>query len=155
MQDQELKQALRKMLQVELEAMQYYQQASRFIKDEGASYHFNLLAQEELEHARTFHAVYPDNDLPPLEDLVRALPANKLFLSIIDQELMTRLTEQHALQLAMKLEKAVADKLRQLLDNVSSPAGRIAIEKNIESTLGHLDLISQDYDRLFGTPPKP
>ena len=46
MDKQELKQALRKMLQVELEAMQYYQQASRYMKDEGAIYHFNLLAQD-------------------------------------------------------------------------------------------------------------
>jgi len=153
MENQELKLALGKMLQVELEAMQYYQQASKFVKDEGASYHFNLLAQEELEHARTFHAVFPDDNLPPLEEMVRSLPAEKLLLSIIDQELMARLTEQHALQMAMKLENAVAEKLQQLLDNVQSPAARAAIEKNIESTLGHLQLITEDYERLFGASP--
>jgi len=153
MENQELKLALGKMLQVELEAMQYYQQASKFVKDEGASYHFNLLAQEELEHARTFHAVFPDDNLPPLEEMVRSLPAEKLLLSIIDQELMARLTEQHALQMAMKLENAVAEKLQQLLNNVQSPAARAAIEKNIESTLGHLQLITEDYERLFGASP--
>jgi rubrerythrin len=150
MDTQELRQALRKMLQVELEAMQYYQQASRFMKDEGAIYHFNLLAQEELEHARTFHAVYPDTLLPSLDELIQNLPAQQRVLKVIDQELMARMTEQHALQLAMELEKAVAEKLQQLLKSVHSPAARAAIETNIESTLGHLELITQDYQRLFG-----
>lgn len=150
MDNRELKQALRKMVQVELEAMQYYQQASRFMKDEGAIYHFNLLAQEELEHARTFHEVYPDESLDSIDNLIQDLPEKKNLTSIIDQELMARMTEQHALQLAMKLEQEVADHLRQMLQNVHSPAARVAIEKNIESTLGHLELITQDYQRLFG-----
>lgn len=153
MDDRELKQALRKMLQVELEAMQYYQQASRHMKDEGAIYHFNLLAQEELEHARTFHGVYPDSNLSSIDDLIQSLPEQQSILSIIDQELMARLTEQHALQLAMKLEQAVADSLQLMLQSVRSPAARAAIEQNIESTLGHLELISQDYRRLFGETP--
>jgi len=154
MNDQELKQALRKMLQVELEAMQYYQQACRYMKDEGAIYHFNLLAQEELEHARTFHSVYPDSNLPSIDELVQSLPEEERVLSMIDQELMARLTEQHALQLAMELEKAVASDLKRMLKSVQSPAARTAIENNIESTLGHLELIDQDYQRLFGPAPK-
>ena len=152
MDEMELRQALRKMLQVELEAMRYYQQACRYMKDPGAIHHFNLLAQEELEHARTFHAVYPGADLPPLDTLVQDLPDTPSQLNIIDQELMARLTEQHALQLAIRLEKAVADNLEQLLKNVNSPAARAAIEKNIESTLGHLELIRQDFRRLFSVP---
>jgi rubrerythrin len=150
MEEDEPKLALRKMLQVELEAMQYYQQASRYMKDEGAIYHFNLLAQEELEHARTFHAVFPGADLPPLEEMILELPEKHKFLSIIDRELMARLTEQHALQLALKLEEAVADSLRRILKDIRSPAARVAIEKNIESTLGLLDVIAHEYRRLFG-----
>ena len=71
MKDAELQQALLKMLQAELDAMHYYQQASRFMQDEAAIYHFNLLAQEELEHARTFYTVYPGDDLPSFEELVK------------------------------------------------------------------------------------
>jgi len=153
MDDMELKQALRKMLQVELEAMEYYQQASRFMQDEGAIYHFNLLAQEELEHARTFHAVYPDDDLPPLDDLVRELPRDLSEQGLVDRELMARLTERHALQLAIHLEKEVAARLQTLLESIHSQAARTAIENNIESTLGHLELIRQDYQRLYGEVP--
>ncbi len=148
MAEEELKQTLRKMLQLELEAMQYYQQASRFLQDEGASYHFDQLAQEELEHARTFHEVYPDTDLPELAQLIEQLPKQAAALKAVDQHLIARLTEQQALQLAIKLEKTTAESLRKFLEQVQSPAARATIEKNIESTLGHLELIEQDYQRL-------
>jgi rubrerythrin len=119
------------------------------MRDEGAIYHFNQLAQEELEHARTFYAVYPDNDLPEFAELVQNLPNEKATLKVIDQHLVARLTEQQALQLAIKLETAVADRLQKMLGQIQSPAARAAIEKNIESTLGHQELIEQDYRRLF------
>jgi rubrerythrin len=152
MKDSELKQVLHKMLQAELEAMHYYQQASRFIKDKGAIYHFNLLAQEELEHARAFYAVYPDNDLPTLEELISNGQNQQAALEIIDPQLMGRLDERSALQLAMKMEEEVASRLKRMLREVNSPAARAVIEENIDSTLGHLELIREDYQRIFGHP---
>lgn len=152
MQDTELNQALRKMLQAELEAMLYYQQASRFIKDEAASYHFNLLAQEELEHARTFYAVYPVDELPAFDELVKTTAEQNSTLAAIDPQLMGRLNERTALQLAMKMEEEVANSLQRLLLEVNSPAARAVIEENIESTLGHLELITDDYQRIFALP---
>lgn len=150
MDNQELRQVLRKMLQCELEAMQYYQQASCYMQDQGAICHFQLLAEEELEHARTFYEVYPGDDLPEFDELVKGLPEQSAALKRIDQQLMARLTEQHALQLAIKMEQEVADSLKRILRQVHSPAARATIEKNIESTLSHLELIEGDYQRLFG-----
>ena len=147
--DQELKLALRKMLQVELDAMQYYQQATRFMQDQGAIDHFNQLAQEELVHARSFYNIYPDNDLPEFAEMINNLPEQAPSLKGVDQLLMARLTEQHALQLAIKLEKALAESLEKMLNQMQSPAARAVIEMNIESTRGHLELIEQDYQRLF------
>ncbi len=147
--DQELKQTLHKMLQIELEALQFYQQARRFLQDQGAIYHFEQLAQEELEHARIFYDVYPDRDLPEFSEVIKQLPRQAATLKAIDRHLLARLTEQQALQLAIKLEKAAANSLQNVLGQVQSPAARVAIQKNIESTLGHLELIEQDYLRLF------
>jgi rubrerythrin len=148
MQDRELKQALLKMLQAELDAMHYYQRASHFIKDKGASYHFNLLAQEELEHARTFYSVYPGDDLPDFDELIKTNP-NQKTQNAIDPQLLGRLNEQTALQLAMRMEEDVAKSLEQMLTEVTSPAARAVIEENIDSTLGHYELIKEDYLRLF------
>lgn len=149
MKDAELQQALLKMLQAELDAMHYYQQASRFMQDEAAIYHFNLLAQEELEHARTFYAVYPGDDLPSFEELVKNMSDSQA-ATAIDPQLMGRLNEQTALQLAQKMEEEVAEVLKQLLSEVSNPAAQAVIQENIDSTLGHLELIRDDYQRIFG-----
>ncbi len=149
MTENELNQALLKMLRAELEAMHYYQQGSRYIKDNAAIYHFNLLAQEELEHARTFYSVYPGNDLPEFDELVKNLLDQRAMLDAIDPQLMGRLNERTALQLAMKMEEEIANGLKMMLREVSSPGAKAVIEENIDSTLGHLELIQEDYQRLF------
>ena len=151
MQNKELEQALRKMLRAELDAMHYYQQASKHIKDKGANYHFNLLAQEELEHARAFYAVYPGDDLPDFDTLVKNSSVQQA-LKTIDPQLHGRLNERTALQLAMQLEEEVANSLKRMLIEVTSPAARAVIEENIDSTLGHYELIKEDYQRLFESP---
>lgn len=149
MENRELQQAVLKMLQSELSAMHYYQHASRFIKDKGASYHFNLLAQEELEHARTFYGVYPGNDLPEFEELIKDSTNREAILNSLDPKLLGRLNERAALQLAIKMEEEVANSLQRILEEVRNPAARLVIEENIESTLGHLDLIKEDFERMF------
>ncbi len=152
MEDAELKQTVLKMLQAELEAMNFYQQASCYIKDHGALYHFNLLAEEELEHARLFYTLYPDNDLADFDELIKVLPNQKATLSTIDPQLLGRLNERAALQLAIKMEEEVAQSLRLMLQKVSSPAAKAAIEENLDSTLGHLELVQEDYRRIFASP---
>lgn len=149
MQDTELKQSVLEMLRAELAAMQYYQHANRFIKDNSASYHFTLLAQEELEHARTFYAVYPGDDLPEFDELVKCMPNQQAALNTLDPLLLSRLNERSALHLAMKMEEEVAKKLKRMLAEVHSPAAKAVIAENIASTLGHLELIKEDYQRIF------
>lgn len=152
MQDTELKQAVLKMLRAELDAMNFYQQASCYIKDQAAIYHFNILAEEELEHARVFYALYPADDRVEFDELVKTLPNQKATQSTIDPLLLGKLNEQTALQLAMKMEEEVANNLQLMLKKVSSPAAKEAIEENLDSTLGHLELIQEDYQRIFEPP---
>lgn len=88
--NQELERAVKKMIQGELDAMNYYRQATRHMKDKRAIEHFNQLAQEEQEH------------------------------------------------------------LRRLVLKTGDPAVKAVVEKNADSTLNHLRLIQQDYQRLYG-----
>lgn len=152
MEETELKSILLKMLQAELDAMHYYQQAARLLQDEDAIYHFNLLAQEELEHARTFYAVYPDKELPSFAELLKTgsnLPTTR---GVLDPQRIGRLDERAALQLAIEMENRLADDLKQMLEEIHSPAARAVIEENIKSTLGHSELIEDDFLRIFERP---
>lgn len=150
MQHAELKAAVRKMIQVELDAYHYYRKATEAMQDEGAIFHFNLLADEELEHARSFYEIYPGDELPSLEEMRKAGIASNSVTEAVDFGLMARLNERQALQLAMKLEKEVEGNLRRMATELKNPTARRVIEKNAESTLNHFMMIEEDYLRLYG-----
>ncbi len=145
----ELNAAIRKMIQVEVDAMHYYRQATEAMQDEGAIFHFNLLAEEEREHARSFYQIYPGKDLPAFDEILETPSADSPAAQAIDTGLMARLDERQALQLAMKLEKEVEGSLRRMANEIKSPEARAVIEKNAESTLGHYEMIAADYERLY------
>ena len=146
----EIQQAVKKMIQVELDAMNYYQLATRYMKDQGAIDHFNQLASEEQDHARSFYDIYPGDDLPSFLEMVRNQPEESPLIQAIDGELMARLDERQALQLAIRLEQEVEGSLRRMVMKAGDPAVKTVLEKNAESTLNHLLLIKQDYQRLYG-----
>ncbi|HKJ04690.1 MAG TPA: ferritin family protein [Geopsychrobacteraceae bacterium] len=142
--------AVRKMIQVELDAMNYYQLATRYMKDQGAIDHFNQLAKEEQEHARNFYDIYPGDDLPPFAEMVQNHPKQNSLVQSIDGELMARLDERQALQLAIRLEQEVEGSLRRMVMEAGDPAVKAVLEKNAESTLNHLRVIKEDFQRLYG-----
>lgn len=145
-----LQTAVKKMIQVELDAMMYYRQATRFMKDRGAIEHFNQLADEEQDHARSFYEIYPGDDLPPFSELVKEQQQGTSVTESIDGELMARLDERQALQLAMRLEQEVEGSLRRMALETGDTSVRTVLEKNADSTLNHLQLIRADYQRLYG-----
>jgi len=149
MEQAELKSAIRKMIRVELDAMSYYQKATESMQDEGAIFHFNLLAEEELEHARSFYQIYPGDDLPSFEKVVSESAANTSVIKSVDIGLVARLDERQALQLAMRLEKELEGNLRKIASEFQSAAARAVVEKNAESTLSHYEMIAADYARLY------
>ncbi len=146
----ELNLAIRKMIQVEVDAMHYYRKAAEVMQDEGAIFHFNLLAEEEMEHARSFYQIYNGDDLPDFDALIETPGSDSSAAQAIDIGLVARLDERQALQLAMKLEKEVEGSLRRMANEIKRPEAREVIEKNAESTLGHYEMIAADYERLYG-----
>lgn len=142
--------AVKKMIQVELDAMNYYLQATRYMKDQGAIEHFNQLAREERDHAQSFYDIYPGDDLPPFDELVDRQQGENPLIHSIDGDLMARLDERQALQLAIRMEQEVEGSLRRMALQAGDPAVKAVLEKNAESTLNHLLLIKEDYQRLYG-----
>jgi len=145
----ELKSAIRKMIQVELDAMLYYQKATEAMQDEGAIFNFNLLADEEREHARSFYEIYPGDELPTFDEMVIQAQENTTIAQLLDIGLIARLDECQALQLAMKLEKEVEGNLRKMALELNNPDARAVVEKNAESTLSHYEMIAADFTRLY------
>ncbi len=146
----ELKAIIRKMIMVELNARTYYLKAVEAMQDEGAIFNFTLLADEETEHARSFYQLYPGDDLPSFEEMLAEAEDNSQVLKSVDVELMARLDERQVLELALKLEKEVEENLRRMQTEIKSPAARAVVEKNVESTALHYEIIAIEYTRLYG-----
>ncbi|HKL22391.1 MAG TPA: ferritin family protein, partial [Tichowtungia sp.] len=55
----DLKEAVRRSIQTEKNAMDFYKRGAAMMKNPGAKKVFELLAREEREHAEWFYDVYP------------------------------------------------------------------------------------------------
>ena len=135
---------VRRMIEIELEAMSFYRLAAQQFVAESTSFHFDLLADEELEHAREFYLLYPPGELPDFDTLVANWSSGKPTASLSDR--LAGCAEAEALKMALHMEKKVESDLAELLGRVATPAARQVIAKNLESTHGHFLLIKQDLE---------
>ena len=64
----ELKDAVRRAIQTEKNAMDFYLRGAELMQNAEARKVFELLAREEREHAEWFHNVYPGDDIADLQE---------------------------------------------------------------------------------------
>ena len=68
----DLKDAVRRAMQTEKNAMEFYQRGAEMMKNKEAKQVFELLAREEREHAEWFYNVYPGDDITDLQAFLNA-----------------------------------------------------------------------------------
>lgn len=151
MNEQDYRNSIQQMINIELRAMTFYQHAACLLEDPEARFDFEMLADEELEHARIFYELYPDREIPPFETLVSQ--AQALRQPELERQ-MAGLNQQQALQVALDMELKVESDLRQLLEQFPGERARTVIRKNLDSTSCHAQLIAEDL-RRFGVPASP
>lgn len=147
----EVKEAVRRAMQTEKNAMDFYQRGAEMMQNAEARKVFELLAREEREHAEWFYNVYPGDDIADLQEFLSASVAQ-------DSEWMTELNqvkagdfnERKAMELAMVKEKNLAEHLRALAAKIENPEVRKVFEQNATSTDHHYQIIESEYARLMG-----
>lgn len=147
----DLKDAVRRAMQTEKNAMDFYLRGAEMMKNAEAKKVFALLAREESEHAEWFYNVYPGDDIADLKEFL-ASGADQ------DSEWMAELTqldaagfdERKAMELAMEKEKNLAEHLRALAEKIEDPEVRKIFEQNATSTDHHYQIIESEYARLMG-----
>jgi rubrerythrin len=143
--------ALKRSVQTEKNAMNYYQIAAKHMKDEGAVKTFELLAREEREHAKQFFDSYDGDDMPSFEDFINAPPENESdWLSDLEKAIASGLNERKAMELALEKEKKLEESLREMAAKVEDPAVAAVFEENAKSTHNHYVIIESEYARLMG-----
>jgi len=143
--------ALKRSVQTEKNAMNYYQIAAKHMKDPEAIKTFELLAREEREHAKQFFDSYDGSDMPSFEDFINAPPENESdWLSDLEKAIASGLNERKAMELALEKEKKLEESLREMAAKVSDPKVAAVFEANAKSTHNHYVIIESEFARLMG-----
>ncbi len=147
----ELKDAIRRAIQTEKNAMDFYQRGAEMMKNAEAKKVFLLLAREEREHAEWFYNVYPGDDIPDLQNfLSKGADQSSEWMSELNQVKAEDFNERKAMELAMVKEKNLAEHLRNLAAKIDNPEVRKVFEQNATSTDHHYQIIESEYARLMG-----
>lgn len=143
--------AVKRSIQTEKNAMNFYQLGAKQMKDGAARRTFEILAKEEREHAAHFYKIYTGTDIPSLDEFMDALADNESsWIITITRSIAEDFTEKKALELAMEKEKNLEEALRATAAKIDDPEIRAVYEANATETLHHYEMIESEYARLMG-----
>lgn len=147
----DLKDAVRRAMQTEKNAMDFYKRGAEMMANAEAKKVFELLAREEAEHAEWFYNVYPGDDIADLQAFLNTdADKGSEWLVELSQVKAEDFTERKAMELAMEKEKNLAEHLRALAAKIEDPEIRKVFEENAKSTDHHYQVIESEYARLMG-----
>jgi rubrerythrin len=146
-----VQEAVRRSIQTEKNAMDFYRLGAREMKDQEAKRVFNVLAGEESEHAGSFYEVYTGSDIPSLKDFLANPPLHESdWISSLDRIINEGFNEKKALELAMQKEQQLEESMRKMVERIPDAAVKAVFEMNIKSTHNHYLMIESEYARVMG-----
>ena len=146
-----VQEAVRRSIQTEKNAMDFYRLGALEMRDADAKRVFEVLAEEERGHAATFYNVYTGPDIPSLQQFLAIPPLHESdWISALDRIIDTGFNEQKALELAMHKEQQLEESMRKMVEKIPDPAVKEVFELNIRSTHNHYLLIESEYARVMG-----
>jgi rubrerythrin len=146
-----LQEAIKRSIQTEKNAMNFYQLASAHMKDAEAKRVFEVLAHDEHEHASQFFGIYRGADIPSFDAFMAEPPkAESEWIVDLQKALDSEFNERKAMELAMEKEQQLEKALREMAGKIDDPAVRAIYEANAVSTNHHYQVIESEYARLMG-----
>jgi len=143
--------AIKRSIQTEKNAMNFYQMGAQQMKNQDARKTFELLAREEREHAGQFFKIYTGTEIPSLEAFLDSPFDNEsTWVASITRLVGSDFTEQKALELAMEREKNLEEALLDTAAKISDAAVKSVFELNAKETHNHYLLIESEYARIMG-----
>ncbi len=146
-----VQEAVRRSLQTEKNAMDFYRLGARQMQDADARRVFELLAQEERGHAGTFYKVYTGDDIPSLDTFLDLPPEHESdWLAALNRLIDAAFNEQKALELALDKEQQLERVLRVMSEGIHDPEVKEVFDLNIRETHNHYLMIESEYARVMG-----
>jgi rubrerythrin len=141
-----LQEALRIAIQGEKDSMDFYRKAAAITTNERAKKVFDLLANEEVGHLKSFFDHYKGPEFGDLKSFMDSPPDKKSTVYLaLEKALNSETPEQQALEIALKEEKACIDQYTVLVKDIIDPLVRSIFTRVIKETQGHYDMIEDEY----------
>ncbi len=147
----DLQEAIKRSIQTEKNAMDFYRLAGTHMKDPEAKKVFDVLARDEKEHAHMFFDIYEGKDINSFDQFIAEPPADESdWMTDLRKALNSEFNERQAMELAMKKEQQLEKALKEMAAKVQDPKVRQVFEDNAKSTNHHYQIIESEYARLMG-----
>jgi rubrerythrin len=146
-----VQEAIKRSIQTEKNAMNFYQLGAEQMKDPDARRIFNILAKEEREHASHFYKIYQGTDIPSLDEYLDSPPDyESSWISTISRVISEDFNEKKALEAALDREKKLEEALLELAAVVDDVQIKSVYELNAKETHNHFLMIEAEYARFMG-----
>lgn len=150
-----MQEALKRAIKGEKDSIDFYRKAAANAKNERAKKVFELLANEEVGHLKSFFQYYKGGEFGDVESYMKTPPDTsnstyKALLNAVGAETM----EKQALEIAMKEEKSVVNEYTVLAKDIVDPLVKGIFERVVKETQGHYDMIEDEYMHLMGMVDK-
>jgi len=143
--------ALLEAAKTEKDAMDFYKFGAEKMPDDKARATFEMLAREELEHARSFYDCINSAELKPFDAFIAGPPdTESSWWKALQQAMLGEFDERKALELAMDQEIALEKELRAVAEKMTDPDVKAVYLANARSTHRHEELIEEDYRAIYG-----
>jgi len=147
----DLQAALLDAVQTEKDAMDYYHLAAEKATDERVRKTFELLSNEERQHAFSFYQACDDSHLAGFDEMMAVAPnTESSWFKALKKAMVSEFDERLALELAIEQEDALEKQLRAMADKISDAKIRSIYLANANSTHQHMELIEEDYKAMLG-----
>jgi len=150
-----VQEALKLAIQAEKDSMDFYRRAASVTKNERAKKVFELLANEEVGHLKSFFEHYKGGEFGDLKTYMESPPNKKnATYQALEKAIDEETHEQKALEISLKEEKACIDQYTVLVKDIVDPLVRKVFERVVKETQGHYDMIEDEYMHVMAMVDK-
>jgi rubrerythrin len=150
-----LQEALKLAIKGEKDSIDFYRKAAASTTNERAKKVFELLANEEVGHLKSFFDHYKGGDFGDIDSYMKTPPdtSNATYKALL-KAVSESTVEKQALEIAMKEEKAVVNQYTVLAMDIVDPLVKGIFERVVKETQGHYDMIQDEYMHIMGMVDK-
>ncbi|WP_298272262.1 ferritin family protein [Geobacter sp.] len=145
-----VQEALKLAIKGEKDSLDFYRKAATATKNDRARKVFDLLANEEVGHLKSFFDHYRGGEFGDIASYMAQPPDTKnptymALMKAIDEETH----EQQALEIALREEKSCIDQYTVLAKDIVDPLVRGIFQQVIKETEKHYAMIEEEYRHVM------